>query len=41
MSLLSLGAVSNDTVSIDVTGEDGDAALAEVTRILTTPEAEL
>lgn len=41
MSLLSLGAVSNDTVSIDVTGEDGDAALAEVTRNLTTPEAEL
>lgn len=41
MSLLSLGAVSNDTVEIAVTGDDGAAALAEITRILTTPEAEL
>jgi phosphocarrier protein FPr len=41
MSLLSLGAVSNDTVEIDVNGEDAEAALAEITRILTTPEAEL
>ena len=41
MSLLSLGAVSNDTVEIEVDGENGEAALAEITRILTTPEAEL
>jgi phosphocarrier protein FPr len=41
MSLLSLGAVSNDVVTVSVTGDDAEAGMAEVTRILTTPEAEL
>lgn len=41
MSLLSLGAVPLDTVNISVEGAGGVAALAEITRILTTPEAEL
>lgn len=44
MAVLSLGAVSNDTVSVTIEGDDADAAeaaLAEITRILTTPEDEL
>ena len=44
MAVLSLGAVAGDTVSLEIDGDDEDesaAALAEITRILTTPEAEL
>ncbi len=44
MKLLALGASANDTVEITVDGADSGAAtgaLAEIERILTTPEAEL
>ncbi len=41
MGVLSLGAVAGDSVSIDIDGEGSEEALAEITRILTTPEAEL
>ena len=44
MSVLSLGAVANDTVDVVATGTDADAtaaAVAEIQRILTTPEGEL
>ena len=44
MAVLSLGAVAGDTVSLEIEGDDdaeSAAALAEITRILTTPEAEL
>ena len=41
MGVLSLGAVAGDTISVDLDGADSEAAFAEITRILTTPEAEL
>lgn len=44
MSVLSLGAVANDTVHVSVDGDDVDAANAaadEIERILTTPEKDL
>lgn len=44
MAVLSLGAVSGDVVSVEIDGDDDVAsseALGEITRILTTPEAEL
>ncbi len=43
MSVLSLGAVTNDTVDVSIDGDEeaGSAAFAEIERILTTSEQDL